>query len=293
MKRIICVILASLIVLSCSVNAKAEGIDEETEENVMLTEVLKNTNQEEISQFPDEEYFDDTMDGFDFNEYPLLVQYKFPVAMLHETNWDTVKELGKARDKNEKQMVVLCEDTVFLRYYKSGSKFGVRDDYEEMPSYVQDILNGQRRQFILGEEVLITNVLSFMFRRAKEEVDVVYETDHGVFVRYYENKHAQAVEFRWEDYIPLAIAYQDYITSYEYNYAPDGTPKGGEAVSFLDYCQDPSKYVVTPASQQPDEQQEEPPEEKKNYTAVIVIASAVAVVAVATGAILVLRKKKR
>ena len=284
MKRIICAILASVIMLSFSVKANAE---ETPEENVMLTEVLKNTNQEEISQFPDEEYFDDTMDGFDFNEHPLLVQYKFPVAMLHETNWDTVKELGKARDKNEKQMVVLCEDTVFLRYYKSGSKFGVRDDYEEMPSYVHDILNGQRRQFILGEEVLITNVLSFMLRGAMEEVEVVYETDQGVFVRYYENQNAQAVEFRWEEYIPLAIAYLEYTMSYEYNYAPDGTPKGG-CLSFLEYIKDPSKYVVNSVPQQ-----EEPPEEKKNYTAVIVIASAVAVVALSAGAILVLRRKKK
>ena len=285
MKRIICVILASLIMLSFSVKANAE---ETTEENVMLTELLRNTNQEFISQFPEKECFDYTMEGVDLDEYSMLVRYMIPVALLGETDWDEVKAKANARDKKKDQLHILNERACTLKYYSSGSEFGLGDFYKKTPTYVQDILNGQQRQVILGEEVVIRNVLAFVLVKAVEEVEIVYETDQGIFVRFYENQYAQAVEFRWEDYIPLAIAYREYMQSYERNYSPDGEPLYGGNVPFLEYCQDPSKYLVIPASQQ-----EEQPAEKKDYTAVIVIASALGVVALTAGAILVLRKKKR
>lgn len=287
MKRLLCVILASVIMLSFSVKANAE---EMPEENVMLTEVLKNTNQEFIRQFIEEECFDRTMEGVDpdtyMDENVMLVRYWIPVAFLDETDWDEVKEKANARDIKEAQLHVLNERACVLRYYSNDSKLGLGDFYKKTPTYVQDILYRHQRQIILGEEVVVRNVLAFVNVKEVEKVEVVYETDQGVFVRYYENQNAQAVEFRWEEYIPLAIAYLEYTMSYEYNYAPDGTPKGG-CLSFLEYIKDPSKYVVNSVPQQ-----EEPPAEK-NYTAVIVIASAVAVVVLTTGAILVLRRKKK
>ena len=282
MKRLLCVILACVIMLSFSVKANAEEMPEET---VMLTDVLKSTNQEEIAQLIEEGRFDKSMESVNLDGQPLMLSYFCPLGSFEETDWEAVK--NKAKESSHKELVALKQDAFVMCDYASGSKFGVRTRYDKTPTYVQSILNSPQRGVFLGQEAIITNVYVFRCRRVVEEVEVVYETDCGVFVRYYEDEEAGALELRWEDYIPLAQVFWEFSTSYEWNYSPDGAAKSG-TITFLEFCRNPSKYLVTPVPQK-----EEPPEEKKNYTAVIVIASAVAVVALTAGAILVLRRKKK
>ena len=267
MKRIILfVALLSVIISLMTTNVNAE-------EPEMLTDVLKNTNQEEIDPMLDEERFDGTMEDISLDGDAFLLSYMTCLGAWGETDWNTV--LTKAKNEEHKYLIVLREDAFMLRAYANESKFGAGNVFEKNPTYVQDILEGESQQEFLGQTARIVNVIGFNYRRMDDEVTLGYDTDKGLFVRYYENNNAEAVEFTWEDYIQKAVAYWEYATSYENNYTPDGQPLSGIKISFLEFCKDPSLY--TP--------------KKQNQTVVIVVVLGVIVMATAVGVGIYYRRK--
>lgn len=268
-----------LFVLLVSLLASTVSLKVNAEEPEMLTDVLKNTNQEEINPMLDEERFDRTMEDISLDGDAFLLSYMTCLGAWGETDWNTV--LTKAKNEEHKYLIVLREQTFKLRAYANESKFGVGRMFEKTPTYVQDILNGECQQAFLGQNVQITNVICFNFRREDDELTIVYETDKGVFVRYYENNWAEAVEFTWEDYIQKAMAYWEYISSYEYNYSPEGDPLAGANVSFLEWHQNSSQYTKKSVSQQ------------QGRTVVCIVVVGVAAIATTVGIVLYSRRKKR
>lgn len=269
---VISIVLLGLLISPFSLNVNAE----ETE---MLTDVLKTKNQEEILEMLDEERFDRTMEGISLDGDVFLLSYKTFLGAWGESDWNAV--LTKVKKEEYKELIVLREDAFKLRAYANESKFGVEKMYEITPTYVQDVLNGESQQVFLRQGAKIVNVTAFNFRRAGDEITLVYETDKGLFARYYENNWAEAVEFTWEDYIQKAMAYWEYISSYEYNYSPEGEPLAGANVSFLEWCNNPAQYEKNDIA-----------EEQNRHIVLAVLLGMVAFATIAGGVVYIRRKKR-
>ena len=303
MKRLLCAILASLIMLSFSVKANAEeAIEETTEENVMLVDVLLTANKEEIDEMFKDTPLHSNMDGFDRENTPLMINYLCVMAAYETEDYYFIKENQREKIASERfvaELVMLKDPPGSVNVSDDLIMLANKREEGYLLSYYTDLMNMKSRREFLGQEVQISNVTGFTTRMSGGLWDIttlVYETDKGLFVEYYDGNDAEPVEFRWEDYIQKELAYRAYIKA-----SYSGLYMGG--VSFLDFCENPEKYVVPSEPQQPTEPQpeapgntqpqENKPAEKKDYTIVIIAASALGVVALTAGAILVLRKKKR
>lgn len=229
-KVVLTLIVICTLVSIIPINASADDKD-------MLTDVLKTVNQGVIGQRVDESIFDDSMENLELDKYPLLMIYPATLGSYGETDFSTV--VNKAQAKKTIEFLAIKDEPYVMTTYYYGEKFGVREQYDIAPKYIQDILDGESKQVFCGEEANISNVTGYIRRRVRDEMAMVYETDKGVFVRYYEDEKASAVEFRWDEYIRESIEYYEYSTSYENNYAPDGQPLYGAGISFLEWRENP------------------------------------------------------
>lgn len=100
--------------------------------------------------------------------------------------------------------------------------------------YIQDIENMKKTENILGKERNILSVHCFDGSSSHKGISVYVNTDSGLFVRYYDTKSSDGIWFSEKDYAEYAIAYYEYITSYENNYDENGNPLYGQK-SFLTF----------------------------------------------------------
>jgi LPXTG-motif cell wall-anchored protein len=259
------------------INAQASQLAG-NDDAVMLKDVLKDSNKNLLDEILIEENFDDALKEISLNGRSMLLVYDTGFGAIASEDLEAIIE--SAHNEATAEVVVL-DDKPFLLFLKGAeNKLWTASEYSSVPTFVQNIMNEGAEQMFLGQNVCVSNVYCFSLKRAYNETTVVYETDKGNFVRYYEHDQAEAVEYEWLDYVQKSIAYHEYSTSYENNYTPDGEPLYSGSVSFIEFCKNPSQYTV-------DEMQP-----KTDYTVLIIAIVGVAVIATA-GILVYIRKKKR
>lgn len=211
---------------------------------VMLRDVLKEANVNLLSDILDPEHFDDSMQSIDLEDEPMLLVYSINLHAYAEREIDEI--ISYAHNTYNVSIALLHDQPIVLNEYLQKTKIGVGPSYDPVPTYIQDVLDGSANQTFLGNAYNITNVICFDASTSHKGTTVLYETDGGTFVRFYQDQYAPAVEFTWETYQQHAIPYYEYTTSYEQNYDANGYAISGGVVSFLQFIENPSQYTVSP-----------------------------------------------
>lgn len=261
------IFISLITAASPSVTAQQDGDDA-----TMLIDVLADGNRDKIEEYLDSGLFDESMNQVDLNK-PILLVYNVHYAAYAKDH--TFEEnLEYLYENGDTYLLLFDEEPVFIGRGETNVRVReIADVFGTIPSFIYDIANGTASQSFLGEEAMIRNVYCFNALTQHQGVALVFETDSGRFVRYYEDEHASAVEFSWEDYQQYAAGYFAYSTSFDNNYTFFGAGKGG-TVSFLEYVKDPSQYIPT-------------------NTPAIVAGVAVGLLAVAAAVTVFLKKKRK
>ena len=109
-------------------------------------------------------------------------------------------------------------------------------DYKSA-TFAQDIKSMGVMAEIMNEQCEIRGIYCFDTLSSYSGFFAYYDTDKGVFVKFYENERSQGTWFREQDFSTYGTAYYKYITSYEYNYDEDGNPLYG-GTSFEKYIKE-------------------------------------------------------
>lgn len=238
-KSLMLIAICFILVLAVSVHA-SEAVEAES----MLTDILLNTNRDKIQEYLNRKPFDESMDAVDLEKPILLIYNELYPAYADDRSFE--ENVDYLFENGNTYLLLFEEEPVFIGCNETNVRVReIADVFGTVPSFVYDIANGAACQTFLGEEVTIRDVYCFNSLTQHRGVVLVYETDGGRFVRYYEHEYASYVEFSWDDYEAYAIAYFAYISSYEYNYDENGYALGG-GISFLEFTENPEKYVPDP-----------------------------------------------
>lgn len=206
-----------------------------------LTQLLTTTNKELIEGVLDPDLFDDSLQNLNLDGKPMLFRSSCPFFFVADMTYE--ESIRYVYNNYASEIIILDSEPVILRPYQSKTKIGAAE--YEVQSYVQDIIDGDIIQTFLGTECQITNIVCFDAITSRLGATVIYETNQGLYVRYYETDSSNALEYTWNDFTQLAQAYYDYISAYENNYDEYGNALNGVHVSFVKFAQNPSLYTVS------------------------------------------------
>lgn len=234
-KTILLALVTVLLFGSCIFSVSAA-----TENEASLSDLLKTTNREIIDNFLDPELFDESMEAVVLEDQPLLLVYHVPFYLDgKETSEKTIQYLSQ---EFFPKIIVLNEEPIAIsRYHQSWSKIGAYS-YEIEP-FVQDIINGRTTQDFLGQSCHISNVICLDGANDWGGVTVIFQTDKGDFIRYYDDHSQEAVsiEYSYDAFYSLSEAYLKYKKSIAYD--EFGIPQNGPGPSFSDFLEDPEQYT--------------------------------------------------
>lgn len=231
---LIIAILLIYMIICVPVNAQMEPEHSET----MLTDVLKNTNEDLISDVLSIDPSSEELQSLDLEVKPKLLV--FVTSFFYYADRPLEEAIAAAQDRV--RIVLLQEDPIVISGYKSKQRLEVCCNYyaeNPMPKYLQDIISGTAVQSFSGQECVVENIICFDAINSHSGAVLIFETDNGRFIRYYEYRDSDAVEFTWDSFIQLASGYEEYLLSTAYD--AFGNPSGGNP-TFSSYANNPEKY---------------------------------------------------
>lgn len=227
----VCFILCATLIIP--VNA--------VDENEPLTDLLINSQNAgglvpgiDSSRLPEEL---PSVDGL-----PILV-------CIQGMNWKYIATLSfedavsKAYEDSGAKFVVLGQSLKVISSWPAFEPYQIQTIGPTVPTYISDIVEGERRQTFLGADHTVKNVICFDGLNHHDHTAVFYITDGGTFVRIYARSDAAAVEFLLDDFQEKVCAYYSFVNSYEYLYNEAGEERGEVGAGFfLDYTMNPERY---------------------------------------------------
>lgn len=231
---LIIAILLIYMIIYVPVNAQTEPEQSET----MLIDVLKNTNEDLISDVLSIDPSSEELQSLDLEGKPKLLV--FVTSFFYYADQPLEKAIAAAQDRV--RIVLLQEDPIVISGYKSKQRLEVCCNYyaeNPMPKYLQDIISGTAVQSFSGQECVVENIICFDAINSHSGAVLIFETDNGRFIRYYEYRDFDAVEFTWDSFIQLASGYEEYLLSTAYD--AFGNSSGGNP-TFSSYANNPEKY---------------------------------------------------
>ena len=245
-KMLIYMIIISMILMTSVALTASEILIED--EHATLCDLIMEQDSSLVAQLMDPDMFDSSLSNVDLQNNPLLLVYSihYPAYADKKTFAENVEDFESRFVEDRLGYFVLLDDTpsrIFISQDKTS--IGIADTYQAVPTFIQDIIDGAICQQFQGEAHTISHVYCFDASSSHKGTTVVFDTDGGRFVRFYEDESAEAVEFRWQDYEEKAIAFFAFTTSDEYNYDPVTGSPIYSGVSFLDFANDPSKYQAS------------------------------------------------
>lgn len=272
---IICISLISLFAVSVSASSINSG-------DTDLVKFSSQLSSEQLSLLKNSDLYDDSMSGITVEDQPIVIIY-------NEMFWNRAEQSLEVmvKELTEKSIlpdyVLLNETSTRIQTLQKSDgqmTIRVRETYAQdtLPTYLQDLISSNGTSCkILGENRTIANVICFDGSSSHQGIAVYYVTDsNDTYVRYYESRTDEAVEFSLADFQKHGVAYNEYITSDEYNYTKDGEPLYGGTVSFVEFIHSD----ITKADEQPE------------FPIAIVIAISAAFLAAIVALIYIIRKKK-
>lgn len=280
-KTILCILLICALLISgfsAGVSASADEVDSEenTQEPMTILELLQQNRKENEDLIYSVE-FHESMEGLDLS-YPLLmVQRGNAFGLMDGRPPEEVMEAFFEKKSCRITFLLFSEPvrTPYFNYERTSISVGL--DFASM-YFVEELQTGLVRQTFLGEECVISDV--FVYIRDSVGTAIIYKTDKGDFVRFYENRvHPTPVEFTWEDF--SEYAYEHYAREMEEVRAQ---ASGGGVSPFLEFVEE---YKAEKEAQR----QEELAARQRKILYISI--GAVAVLATAVTAVFLLRRKKK
>ena len=167
------------------------------ESETMLTDVLKNTNEDLISDVLSIDPSSEELQSLDLEGKPKLLV--FVTSFFYYADRPLEEAIAAAQDRV--RIVLLQEDPIVISGYKSKQRLEVCCNYyaeNPMPKYLQDIISGTAVQSFSGQEFVVENIICFDAINSHRGAVLIFETDNGRFIRYYEYRDSDAVEFTWD-----------------------------------------------------------------------------------------------
>ena len=196
---IICISLLSVLGFSVSASSLNSG-------DTDLVKFSSQLSSEQLSLLQNSDLYDDSMSGIAVDDQPIVIVY-------NEMPWN---HAGQSPDVIMKELteksilpdyVLLNETSTRIQTLQKSDgqmTIRVRETYAQdtLPTYLQDLISSNGTSCkILGENRTIANVICFDGSSSHQGIAVYYVTDsNDTYVRYYESRTDEAVEFSLADF---------------------------------------------------------------------------------------------
>lgn len=233
MKKILSIVLlcASLLTVlgfSVSASSAAEWAPITSQLSPEIRSLLNNTD-----------LYDDSMEGITVEDQPIITVYN---GIFWEYSGLSLNDRVEKIEAEEvwTPSYILMNSYARVAIIKDSTKIKLRETYtpDTLPTYLKDLASSiGKNTTILGKTRTISNVVCFDGTSSYKGVAVYYVTDtNETFVRYYDSRTSNAVEFTLADFQEYGVIYHNYITSDEANYDENGNPLCGSS-SFTTFIQ--------------------------------------------------------
>ena len=299
MKKVVCLLLIIAFTMSFSMLAFADG--ENVDEKFLDRFPIVNS-EEYLEILKNEELYYKNMKDFVINDDSIVIQLYACLLFFFEYDfdYDTMQQRALELAKEQKYhlfAVINDDDIEFVSYnYDHFENFSLYmyESMREEYTYLNDIMNMTVNTEICGVKCQVERIACYDLEAAHYGTLIYIDTDQGVFVRYYDDFAAPAIEMTEEEYKIRAEQYRNYLYS-----LPDGI---GGGTSFAEFIENP--IIVDPPAKDDNENESEnlttgtvnnPKDEKDSGVSALwwIIPTTAAVVLLGGAvAFIALRKKK-
>ena len=216
------IVLSLLLLLvtflsSCGTTIKKENIEIvddnlSDEEYVLLRET-------ENYVFPDEE-----LQQFTLNDQPIM-RYEW---LFFDEMEQPLKDINYGKNYVYKQYIVFDKKPIRLAVSVSGEgkrQISIRYMKTSIP-YLRDLLNVSPKMKIMGNTCTVEDVFLAITTEHFPSTILYYDTDQGVFVRFYKDDSAEGEWFTEQAFTNYAHQYNEYLR--ETSHDENGVPLDGE-----------------------------------------------------------------
>ena len=236
----------SILIVAMLCYVSANGIGFPSNRNGLLEVIdAQNTKEELLNQL--ENTADSDLSLADIQNQVILkchlmgIWYYDGITQLQDPN-EIPQYFDNLESNNGKQFLsylVIGEEVTSVHFRSQGSTYTVESEkLQNTPNYIQDIMDAKVFQSTAITDIKdYENIVCIDGYPSHWGAVVYYLTKTGGTVLYYPNEYSEAQVFRFLDFQRYAHAYKQYITSYDFNYSANGSPKVGD-ISFLDFVND-------------------------------------------------------
>ena len=257
------------------------------------TSISSQISSEVRSLLNNTDLYDDSMEGISVKNQTVVIVYN---RLFMEYAGLSPDELVKKASASIPPDYLLFESYTRIQTLQKDDgqmSIFVRETYtpNTLPTYLKDLASSDGKSCtILGKTRTIANVICFDGTASYDGIAVYYVTDtNETFVRYYDSRTSNAVEFTLADYQKYGVAYNNYLTSDEHNYDENGNLLYGGSIPFTTFIQS-EEMLNAEYHHYGRDYYRDPP--KSEFPTVIVITASVALVVAIGIVFLILRKKK-
>ena len=240
MKKILIIMLLMLYIISLDFSVYAVNSNERIEMDEGVENILSSQlTSEEVLAFKNTENYDETLGSVNLSEYVMLRKYRS--AYWELANVSLSERLQKVNSAESgyasSDYFVFAETPFVISKSNNGisSVIGINNVYDYVPIYISDIQNMNISAIMNGKKREVKEIYCFDGSSSHEGILVYFQTNSGIYVKYYEDWNSEAVLFSEEQFVEYASAYYEYITSYEYNYTPSGEPLNGGNITLTSF----------------------------------------------------------
>lgn len=298
-KHIIALLIAFCYIASSLAVDAANVSNQDNKFNENLKDALiQNLDAKDKELLFDSKHFDESMQGLDFLNKPVIKCYTEHLWGEFENGLQSAVSHGENAVMEPYYIVFDTQTYKIGRWTDNGvERAVVLDTYTKLPRYLKDIQLLDSEIKTDSSKHTIENIVCFDMSHSFFGIVVYLVTDGGNIVKYYEDETSEAVVFSEEEFKLRAKKYYDFLISPENNYDENGNFVGGNNVSFAEYTKNNPNNITEDNTNNVDDPKAVPnPDEKSDVKKNGVfgcVATAVTVIIAIVTVTCVLRKKKK
>lgn len=221
--------LLLVVCFSLAVSLSSCGTKPKKESVAIISDEL---TEEEYAVLKNKEYYAFSDDGpteFTLTDQPIL---RYNLFLYPDQMEQSLEDIVPAKVSRNRWYIVFDEKPIIMK--TSGTdplRITIRYLDAALP-FVRDVLNIKPTMKILGTRCKVRDVFLTNGCDDPYEVLVYYDTDQGVFVRYYKDETSSGEWFTGRSFADYAHKYNEYLRENAYN--DSGEPLSGQ-LPFRDY----------------------------------------------------------
>lgn len=193
------------------------------------------------------EYYENSLQNFDLEGACILKIYDDSEMLFAGEELDVLLEKSEA--VFSKRYVVFKKDDIKILFTEQKDNthiVGIDGRYDITPRFLTDIAESSIYDSeLVSDNTKFSMILCYDDTASHGGASVYYLSDNNGVVWYYETYFSEPVEFTLTEYKKYAVAYYEYISSYDFNYDENGEGKGGGG-SFVDFIKRSTEGPINP-----------------------------------------------